>query len=132
MTLVLLVVTLAAISASLLDIPRYNPAYSKVIGEYDVSRLGTGFGNGEAYAIGANSQGMPIFKNPDQALRQALIDYQEGFQAIQAEYHLLPVSKYYWKKYKIYGWQLTTEDQDILKAGNRVSQFFDIYENSFG
>lgn len=30
-----------------------------------------------------------------------------------------------------YGWQLTTDVEDIQKQGSEITQFFDIYENSF-
>lgn len=106
---------------------------SEVVGEYDISKLGGDFlksGN-EAYAIGTNKDGMPIFKDTDKAFNQAIIDYTEGFTAIEEEYDLKPISKKNWEEYKTYGWQLTTDNEDVRKLGSQISQFFDIYENSF-
>ena len=106
---------------------------SEVVGEYDISKLGGDFlksGN-EAYAIGTNKDGMPIFKDTDKAFNQAIIDYTEGFTAIEEEYDLKPISKKNWEEYKTYGWQLTTDNKDVRKQGSQIAQFFDIYENSF-
>lgn len=106
---------------------------SEVVGEYDISKLGGDFlksGN-EAYAIGANKNGMPIFKDTNKAFNQALIDYADGFAAIQEEYNLKPISNKNWEEYKTYGWQLSTDNEYIRKQGSQISQFFDIYENSF-
>mgnify|MGYP003550872844 FL=1 len=75
--------------------------------------------------------GMPIFKDTNKALEQALIDYADGFTAIQKQYNLAPVNDENWKNYKTYGWQLTIDDENIKKQGSEISQFFDIYENSF-
>ena len=105
----------------------YNNS-GKVVKDYtgDVS-----LGDSEAYALGENSEGIPLFKDTDKALSQAIIDYEDGFKAIEEQYDLKPVSKKNWKDYKTYGWQLNTEDENIKKQGGRITQFFDFYENSF-
>jgi hypothetical protein len=74
---------------------------------------------------------MPIFKDTDKAFNQVIIDYADGFTAIQEEYVLKPISKKSWKEYKTYGWQLSTHNEDIRNQGNQITQFLDIYENSF-
>lgn len=100
----------------------------KVVREYtgDVS-----LGDNEAYSLGENSKGMPIFEDIDKALAQAIIDYADGFKAIEEQYNLKPVSKKNWRDYKTYGWQLNIEDENIIKQGVAISRFFDFYENSF-
>jgi len=107
---------------------------SKVVGEYDTSKLGGNFAksSNEAYAIGSNKDRMPVFKDTDKAFKQALIDYEEGFKAIQKEFNLKPISKKNWEAYKTYGWQLSADnDEEIRRQGREITQFFDIYENSF-
>ncbi|WP_421664411.1 hypothetical protein [Lysinibacillus telephonicus] len=104
----------------------------QVFGEYDTSKLSNDFNqNNEAYSIGANKDGMPIFKDTNKAFEQALIDYENGFIAIQEEFNLDPVNSENWESYKIFGWQLTTDVESIRKQGSEITQFFDIYENSF-
>lgn len=104
----------------------------QVVAEYDTSKLSTDFNqSNDAYLIGANKDGMPIFKDTNKAFEQALIDYADGFTAIQQQFDLEPVSSENWKNYKTYGWQLTTANETIKKQGNEITQFFDIYENSF-
>lgn len=131
MIVFLLSITIVVGIFSTFDIPYDNPAYSKVVGVYDISRLKTDFGGGVAYEIGANSKGKPIFKTPQKAFQQALIDFSAGFKEIKEEYHLWPASRFNWKPYHNYGWQLTTENKSIQSEGRQISQFFDIYENSF-
>ncbi len=100
----------------------------KVTGEYNGN---ASLGDNEAYYLGENSKGVPIFKNTDEALAQAIIDYADGFKSIEEQFNLKPVSKKNWKDYKTYGWQLKTEDENIKKQGVEISRFFDFYENSF-
>lgn len=101
------------------------------IDEYDVSQLTSDFGGAEAYEIGKNKEGKPVFVNPDAAFKQIVVDYKEGFQAIQEEYHLFPITKLTWRGYGYYGWQLTHEDEVIIDQGYEISRFFEIYKNSF-
>ena len=74
---------------------------------------------------------MPIFKDTNRAFNQSLIDYANGFTAIQEQFNLDPISSGNWESYKTYGWQLTTDVEEIQKQGSEITQFFDIYENSF-
>lgn len=107
-----------------------NPKYYDVVGAY----MGTAvkaFGSSESYQIGRNSVGMPVFKDPEAAFQQVLKDYRAGFEEIQWEYGLFGVSRHNWRSYEIYGWQLTTQDENLLSQGGAISGFFDIYENSF-
>lgn len=106
-------------------------ANSKVVGEYDVTRLSVAFPSHDAYAIGANAKGMPIFKDPKKALEQAKKDYALGFSAIAKEHHLRPVTNRNFEQYMTYGWQIQTEDPSIHKQGAMITRFFDIYENGF-
>lgn len=103
---------------------------SKVVDDYDTSQLTVDFGENEAYEIGANSKGMPIFKDPKKALQQAQIDYKKGFTAASDEFGLQPINKKNYKDYKTYARQLETKDKTIKQQGVIVSKFLDIYENS--
>ena len=105
--------------------------YSKVVGAYS-GHVAYDFGGGKAYAMGVNSVGDPVFKNPQLAFHQCLIDYHAGFREIQEQNHLLPVNSLNWRDYGTYGWQTFAKDEKVRSQCSHISQFFDIYENSFG
>ncbi|WP_273129479.1 hypothetical protein [Bacillus weihaiensis] len=109
-----------------------NQSLSIVVNEYDTSKLSIDFGNEKAYEIGANVEGMPIFKDPKKALKQAKLDYKEAFEAVAKEFDLEPVSDRNYKEYKKYGWQVTVKDKNVQEQSVKLSKFLDIYENSFG
>jgi len=108
-----------------------GPSPGEVTGEYDTRQLSVDFSWDEAYEIGANTSGLPVFKNPKKALKQAKIDFEAGFEATAAEFDLEAVSHDNYQDYKTYGWQITTTDEKIQKQGVHISKFFDIYENSY-
>ena len=97
----------------------------------DVSQWQEGFPAHSAYQMALNSDNKPVFINPDKALKQAKTDYSDTLKIIREEYHLFPLSKYYYKPYGTYGWQIASEDDMINKQGCELSTFIDIYENSF-
>ncbi|WP_409370018.1 hypothetical protein [Lysinibacillus sp. 38-6] len=108
-----------------------NHSSATVVDNYEISKLNIDFGENEAYEIGANTDGMPIFKNTDKALEQAQIDYQEGLRAIAMEFDLEPISNSNINDYKKFGWQITVKDKHVSQQGIEISKFLDIYENSF-
>ena len=97
----------------------------------DVSKWEESFPNHSAYKMGLNNSEMPVFKDTKKALKQAKIDYSDAIKEIQKEFNLLPLTKYTYRQYKTYGWQITCEDEMIKEQGIELSQFLDIYENSF-
>lgn len=76
-----------------------------IVSDYDTSTLEGDFlkNDNEAYEIGANQDGQPIFKDNENAFSQALIDFEDGFLAIQEEYDLEPVNSENFLDYKIHG-----------------------------
>lgn len=73
----------------------------------------------------------PVFKNPTKAIRQVRKELKKGFKAIAKEFKFLPVNRFNWSAYGIYGWQLTTGTDEEKEQARAISGFFDIYENSF-
>jgi len=108
-----------------------NQSLSTVVDEYDVSKLNGDFGTNEAYEIGANYKGMPVFKDTKKALKQAKLDYKEGFKAIAAQHELEPISHKNYEHYKVFGWQTSVIEENVQQQCVEISGFFDIYENSF-
>lgn len=85
----------------------------------------------EAYAMGANAEGMPVFKDLDRAFEQMEKDYAPVIKELNRKYRLKPLSRFNWRVYGVYGWQIQTEDPELLHQCYRFICFFDIYENSF-
>ena len=85
----------------------------------------------EAYAMGVNAEGMPVFKDLNRAFKQMKKDYAPVIEKLKKDYKLKPLTHFNWRIYKVYGWQIQTEDPELLHQCYRFICFFDIYENSF-
>ncbi len=83
------------------------------------------------FDIGANKYGDAVFKDPGKALKRLKKDYSEGLKLIQNEFNLLPLNCFNYSKYKIYGFQVTKGTKKAQEQARFVSEFMDIYENSF-
>lgn len=83
------------------------------------------------YDIGANKYGYAVFKNPEKALKKMKKECEKGILLIQKEFHLLPFNSFNFRTYSVYGWQVTTGSEEEQEQARFVSQFLDIYENSF-
>lgn len=99
--------------------------------EGDTSQWAADFPNHSAYQLALNAEGKPVFKHPSKALRQAKVDYSDTIKEIRKEQHLLPLSKYNYKQYAVYGWQINSTDTMVTDQGADLTGFLDIYENSF-
>ncbi|NLT15280.1 MAG: hypothetical protein GXY05_13170, partial [Clostridiales bacterium] len=126
-------VSCAVVAVCFLTNPRTSEDPAKVVGEYDVSSLSGAFvtsGN-PAYQIGTNAYGMPVFEDTDAAFDAILEDCADGFAYLERELDLPAVTKSSYEAYKTYGWQTDASDEAVRKQCVEISQFFDIYENSF-
>lgn len=132
--------TLAAVIVLLIAIfttwrPVKNPATQEYIvgsgncrGQVDTARF---LAADDAFAIGADEDGMAVFKNPARALRALRAHYGEGIWAVQKKLYMLPLTPYTYNLYGMYGWQLTEGTEEELRQARFVTGFVDIYENSF-
>ena len=86
-----------------------------------------------AYTLALNDAGQPVFKDPAKAMRKAKSDCSDSIRALQKEHHLLPLSRFYYKPYKAWAWQLVASSQytAVTAQGVDLAMFLDIYENSF-
>ncbi len=84
----------------------------------------------ERLEIGADKDGVAVFKDPDAALKCLEEKYSDGLSLIRREFGLLP-PKVDFGSYKTYGWQVTTGTQEEREQALFVTGFMDIYENSF-
>ena len=77
------------------------------------------------FAIGADKNGVAVFRNPRKAFDTFRELYADAIREIQEAYDLPPITEDY-SGYLKYGWQMDAGETAF------VSKFLDIYENSFG
>ena len=85
----------------------------------------------QRFDIGADKNGMAVFKDPHKAYQALTEKYSDGIKLIQKEFDLEELSETSYQAYKTYGWQVETGTEEEKNQANFVSGFFDIYENSF-
>ena len=119
---------LCQINDNLRHCQRYEPGKGNIKGEvntYYYENINMDF------EIGANKDGYAVFKNPERAYKRLKKDYAKGIMAIAREYRLLPLTNFNFRAYSNYGWQLTWGTDEEKEQAHFVSDFFEIYENSF-
>ena len=85
----------------------------------------------EDFAIGADKYGRAVFKDPFTAFDTMKELYSEGLTLIAEEQDLSPISQRNYNLYKKFGWQVTTGTEEAQKQAKFITNFLDIYENSF-
>lgn len=85
----------------------------------------------DKFAIGANSYGYAVFKDPEAAFIELKKIYALGIEVIKKEFGLRNLSQKNYKLYGTYGWQVTSGTDEEIAQASFVSRFIDIYENSF-
>lgn len=85
----------------------------------------------EDFAIGADKYGRAVFKDPLAAFETMKKLYGDGLALIAEEQNLAPISHSNYNLYKKFGWQATTGTEEAQKQAKFVTNFLDIYENSF-
>ena len=106
----------------------YTSGIGNIKGEVKIEQFTS---KSENFDIGANKYGYAVFKDPDKAFKTLKKQYQKAIKLIQKEFNLMPLSKFNYKKYKIYGWQVKNGNAKEQEQSRFVSSFFDIYENSY-
>lgn len=81
--------------------------------------------------MGADKDGMAVFKDPHKAYQALTEKYSDGISLIQKEFDLEDLSESSYQDYKTYGWQVETGTEEEKNQAKFISGFFDIYENSF-
>ena len=85
----------------------------------------------QRFDIGADKNGMAVFKDPHKAYQALTEKYSDGIKLIQKEFDLKDLSETNYQDYKTYGWQVETGSLEEQNQAKFVTGFFDIYENSF-
>jgi hypothetical protein len=87
--------------------------------------------HGEAFAIGANSQGKAVFKDPEAALEALKTDYQTGVNLIKDEFKLAELTDKSYKEYLKKGKKVSGGSENARKQAEFVVDFLEVYDNSF-
>ena len=123
-----------------LVISKKNESFAKVVGEYsDTNVIRYWEEKGEAYSIGVNIYGEPVFEDTEAAFKQAQIDFSRGFEYLQ-KYEKLPklsakksVCKQYHQCSARANPPMTITDYKIVgEQCRQICAFFSIYMESFG
>ncbi|NLZ75113.1 MAG: hypothetical protein GX914_01260 [Erysipelotrichia bacterium] len=127
--------SIALISYYMVFIRGFYAESDKVVGPYTGSAHVDDFKDVEQWQFGENKYGQIVFVDPDKAFDLAMEKYAEAINLIydnyKEEYHLDKFSKKNYHIYMMLGWQLPTDDEQIRKQGVKLTQFLDVYENSF-
>ncbi|PID82269.1 MAG: hypothetical protein CSB16_02110 [Clostridiales bacterium] len=83
------------------------------------------------FDIGADENGYAVFKDPYVAFDEFENLYSKGIEATKKEFNLKPITKDRFQLYKSYGWRITEGTYEEREQARFVSEFLDIYENSF-
>lgn len=110
------------------SVQEYVPGQGNIKG--DVNKAGFE-AISEDFAIGADKNGMAVFKDPQKAFDTFTELYADGIALIQSEFLLPPISENSYDSYKLYGWQVTTGTEEQRSQAAFVTSFLDIYENSY-
>ena len=106
----------------------YKAGTGNIKGDVDVEKY---LKIDQRFEIGADKDGMAVFKDPHKAYQALTEKYSDGIRLIQKEFDLEDLSENSYEAYKTYGWQVETGTEEEKDQAKFVSGFFDIYENSF-
>ena len=102
---------------------------SNIKGEVDVKKYSN---ISKDLEIGANKEGYAVFKDPHKAFKYVKENYKIGIRLIKKQFYLGDLSNKNYKEYKTYGSQVTYDiSEGQMYQAFFISDFLDIYENSF-
>ena len=126
-----LLVGLAAFTLYAISAPVMQEEYTAVMGDYDISGY-YDFGDNEAYAVGMNAYGNPVFRDPDDALKAVKQDCKEAISHIRTHTPiLLPLNRYNWQAYNNLAFDTPVGAEEVQRQKDYLGHFFSIYENGF-
>lgn len=112
---------------------------TRVVGPYEGNPMNDGdFLSGygvdvtkDAYRIGANKFGMPVFADPDAAYEEMKNTCQPGIKALREANDLPDMSKRNLGLYAAMVADTEIQDEELMKNAAFIGAFYDVYENSF-
>lgn len=129
------IISLMLLSLYMVFIRGFYASSDKVVGPYTGSASIDEYLEYEEWQIGENQYGQPVFVDPHKAFEFAKEQYAEAislvYDSFNEEYQVGEFSESNYQLYKLLGWQIPAADEEIRKQGVKLTQFLDIYENSF-
>lgn len=109
---------------------RQSDKFAEKVAEYDMEKMHPHFQNTEAYHMGVNSVGKPIFEDNERAFEQAMQDFEDACTYLEDELALGTVETQ-WQAYSnIRAW-MPECDESLQKEVALLFYFLSIYKNSF-
>ena len=87
--------------------------------------------HGEAFKIGANANGQPVFVDPQVALEALKNDYKTGVNLIKEEFKLAELSDKSYREYLRKGKKVSGGSENAKRQAAFVVEFLEVYDNSF-
>jgi hypothetical protein len=78
-----------------------------------------------------DGNGISVYNNQYYVKNPKVLKQYDYVYLLKCKFSKKTIDEIIGEEYKIYGWQLTTENEELSKQGLTISCFFDIYENSF-
>ena len=108
----------------------------KIVAEYSGAADMSLYMGNEAWEFGENKYGEPVFKDPRKAFDHARDKFSKVIEYIwrSEKDHNLYIHGFdynHFQYYKVFAWQVQTDNEEIRKQGVELTKFLDIYENSF-
>lgn len=106
----------------------------KVVGEYNGTASIDKFTKYEAWQIGKNKYGQPVFVDYKKAFKFLQDEYadvlEKAYDIYHEEYNIGRIDGSNFGLYKILIHQMPADNEELRKRNVLVAQFIDIYENS--
>lgn len=105
----------------------YLPGQGNIKGNVNVESF---LERSEHFAIGANSYGYAVFKDPEAAFTAFVEQYSDGIELVQKTFNLQPLTETDYDGYMECA-LVMAGDSEAEKQARFIPGFLDIYENSF-
>lgn len=105
----------------------YRPGQGNIKGNVNVESF---LERSEHFAIGANSYGYAVFKDPEAAFAAFVEQYSDGIELVQKAFNLPPLTETDYDGYMECA-LVMAGDSEAEKQARFIPGFLDIYENSF-
>ena len=106
-----------------------------IVAEYSGTANMSLYEGSEAWEFGQNQYGEPVFRDPRKAFDHARYKFSKVIEYIyrtekEHDQYIHAFDYNHFQYYKVFAWQVQTDDEEIRRQGVELTKFLDIYENS--